>query len=83
MNERFVDFCLYFALQILKLFSESAESISVLKIDLAEAKRRLGARNKQLHQLWYRSVTLRHIISLLDQIEGLSKVNLVRIQVLR
>lgn len=60
--------------QILKLFSESAESISVLKIDLAEAKRRLGARNKQLHQLWYRSVTLRHIISLLDQIEGLSKV---------
>lgn len=60
--------------QILKLFSESAESISVLKVDLAEAKTRLGARNKQLHQLWYRSVTLRHIISLLDQIEGLSKI---------
>ncbi|XP_057531492.1 exocyst complex component SEC8 [Amaranthus tricolor] len=60
--------------QILRLFSESAESISVIKVDLAEAKKRLGARNKQLHQFWYRSVTLRHIISLLDQIEGLSKV---------
>ncbi|KAK9282944.1 hypothetical protein L1049_011169 [Liquidambar formosana] len=60
--------------QILRLFSESAESISVLKVDLAEAKNRLGTRNKQLHQLWYRSVTLRHIISLLDQIEGIAKV---------
>ena len=60
--------------QILKLFSESAESLSVVKIDLSEAKKRLAARNKQLHQFWYRSVTLRHIISLLDQIEGLSKV---------
>ncbi|KAH9627499.1 hypothetical protein KSS87_006190 [Heliosperma pusillum] len=60
--------------QILRLFSESAESISVVRNDLSEAKKRLGARNKQLHQLWYRSVTLRHIISLLDQIEGLSKV---------
>ncbi|ESW15746.1 hypothetical protein PHAVU_007G098800 [Phaseolus vulgaris] len=60
--------------QILKLFSESTESISVLKVDLAEAKKRLSARNKQLHQLWYRSVTLRHIISLLDQIEDIAKV---------
>lgn len=60
--------------QILRLFSESAESIAVLKVDLAEAKKRLGIRNKQLHQLWYRSVTLRHIISLLDQIEGIAKV---------
>ncbi|KAK6233942.1 hypothetical protein QUC31_006348 [Theobroma cacao] len=60
--------------QILRLFSESTESIGVLKVDLAEAKKRLGARNKQLHQLWYRSVTLRHIISLLDQIEGIAKV---------
>ncbi|KAG4997995.1 hypothetical protein JHK85_029434 [Glycine max] len=60
--------------QILKLFSESTESISVLKVDLGEAKRRLSARNKQLHQLWYRSVTLRHIISLLDQIEDIAKV---------
>ncbi|KAF7820168.1 exocyst complex component SEC8 [Senna tora] len=60
--------------QILRLFSESTESIKVLKVDLAEAKRRLSARNKQLHQLWYRSVTLRHIISLLDQIEGIAKV---------
>eukprot|EP00257_Ricinus_communis_P003816 XP_002516393.2 exocyst complex component SEC8 [Ricinus communis] len=60
--------------QILRLFSESTESIATLKVDLAEAKKRLGARSKQLHQLWYRSVTLRHIISLLDQIEGIAKV---------
>ncbi|KAJ4720725.1 Exocyst complex component SEC8 [Melia azedarach] len=60
--------------QILRLFSESAESIKDLKVNLAEAKKRLGTRNKQLHQLWYRSVTLRHIISLLDQIEGIAKV---------
>ncbi|OVA17997.1 Sec8 exocyst complex component specific domain [Macleaya cordata] len=60
--------------QILRLFSESAEGIAVLKVDLAEAKKRLGTRNKQLHQLWSRSVTLRHIISLLDQIEGIAKV---------
>lgn len=60
--------------QILRLFSESAASISVLKVDLADAKKLLGARNKQLHQLWYRSVTLRHIIALLDQVEGIAKV---------
>ncbi|KAL8551596.1 hypothetical protein ACS0TY_000616 [Phlomoides rotata] len=60
--------------QILRLFSESAQSIGELKIDLTQAKKLLGAHNKQLHQLWYRSVTLRHIISLLDQIEGISKV---------
>ncbi|CAH2054211.1 unnamed protein product [Thlaspi arvense] len=60
--------------QILRLFSESTEKIGDLKHDLAEAKKSLGARNKQLHQLWYRSVTLRHIISLLDQIEGIAKV---------
>ncbi|XP_012834771.1 PREDICTED: exocyst complex component SEC8 [Erythranthe guttata] len=60
--------------QILRLFSESAQSIGDLKIDLADAKKLIGAHNKQLHQLWYRSVTLRHIISLLDQIEGIAKV---------
>ncbi|XP_077217747.1 subunit of exocyst complex 8 [Tasmannia lanceolata] len=60
--------------QILRLFSESAESISVLKVDLADAKKLLGSLNKQLHQFWYRSVTLRHIISLLDQIESIAKV---------
>ncbi|KAK4756803.1 hypothetical protein SAY87_006930 [Trapa incisa] len=60
--------------QILRLFSESTESIAVLKGDLVEAKKHLGSRNKQLHQLWYRSVTLRHIISLLDQIENIAKV---------
>lgn len=61
----------------MRLFSESTESISDLKVDLAEAKKCLSARNKQLHQLWYRSVTLRHIISLLDQIEGIAKVRLL------
>ncbi|XP_027111493.2 exocyst complex component SEC8 [Coffea arabica] len=60
--------------QILRLFSESAQSIAVLKGDLGDAKKLLGAQNKQLHQLWYRSVTLRHIISLLDQLEGIAKV---------
>ncbi|XVF75595.1 hypothetical protein PTKIN_Ptkin13bG0199400 [Pterospermum kingtungense] len=60
--------------QILQLFSVSTESVRFLKTDLAEAKKRLGVRNKQLHQLWYRSVTLRHIISLLDQIEGIAKL---------
>ncbi|WOL03416.1 exocyst complex component SEC8 [Canna indica] len=60
--------------QILRLFSESAEGISVLKVDMANAKKLLGSRNKQLHQLWYRSLTLRHVLALLDQIESVSKV---------
>ncbi|KAG6496533.1 hypothetical protein ZIOFF_044400 [Zingiber officinale] len=60
--------------QILRLFSESAESISILKVDMANAKKFLGSRNKQLHQLWYRSLTLRHVLTLLDQIESVSKV---------
>ncbi|XP_043703696.1 exocyst complex component SEC8 isoform X3 [Telopea speciosissima] len=60
--------------QILRLFSESTESIAILKTDLEDAKKLLGSHSKQLHQLWYRSVTLRHIISLLDQIEGIAKV---------
>ena len=42
--------------------------------DLANAKKHLSAFNKQLHQLWYRSIVLHHIISLLDQIEGIAKV---------
>ncbi|KAJ0102483.1 hypothetical protein Patl1_06037 [Pistacia atlantica] len=74
-SELFTDSgCETFFVLILRLFSESAESVKELKVDLAEAKERLGTRNKQLHQLWYRSVTLRHIISLLDQIEGIAKV---------
>ncbi|WOH02455.1 hypothetical protein DCAR_0521844 [Daucus carota subsp. sativus] len=60
--------------QILRLFSESTQKIGVLKVDLADAKKFIGSRNKQLNQLSYRSVTLRHIISLLDQIEDISKV---------
>ncbi|KAJ0249506.1 Exocyst complex component SEC8 [Hirschfeldia incana] len=60
--------------QILRLFRESTEKLGDLKHDLADAKKSLGTRNKQLHQLWYRSVTLRHIISVLDQIESIAKV---------
>ncbi|BBN15064.1 exocyst complex component 4 [Marchantia polymorpha subsp. ruderalis] len=60
--------------QILRLFSESASSISGLKTNLGEARNLLGARHKQLHQQWCRSVTLRHVISLLDQIDRVAKV---------
>lgn len=60
--------------QILRLFSESTKKIARLKNELGESKKLLGSRNKQLHQLWYRSVTLRHIISLLDQIDNVAKV---------
>ncbi|XP_071734584.1 exocyst complex component SEC8 [Rutidosis leptorrhynchoides] len=60
--------------QILRLFSESTQSIGKLKVDLGNAKTVISARNKQLHQLWYRSMTLRHIISLLDQIENIAQV---------
>ncbi|KAI3809213.1 hypothetical protein L1987_25183 [Smallanthus sonchifolius] len=60
--------------QILRLFSESTQSVGKLKVDLGDAKRVISARNKQLHQLWYRSMTLRHIISLLDQIENIAQV---------
>ncbi|KAG6524815.1 hypothetical protein ZIOFF_014759 [Zingiber officinale] len=57
--------------EILRLFSESAESISV---DMADAKKLLGSHNKQLHQLWYHSLSLRHALALLNQIESVSKV---------
>lgn len=60
--------------QILRVFSDSAASISGLKKDLEKTKGLLGSQNKQLQQLWYRSVTIRHIISLLDQIENASQV---------
>lgn len=60
--------------QILRVFGESAASISGLKENLNEARKLLGARNKQLQQLWCRSVTIRHIISLLDQIDNVAKV---------
>ncbi|KAL6644216.1 hypothetical protein ACP70R_015824 [Stipagrostis hirtigluma subsp. patula] len=59
---------------ILRLFSESAESITGLKGEMAEAKKLLGRKNKHLGQLWYRSLTLRHVLSLLDQIEDVAKV---------
>ncbi|CAI7818343.1 unnamed protein product, partial [Closterium sp. NIES-54] len=59
--------------QILKLFSESAEQMSELKASLAEARRLLSNRHKQLQQLWCRSITLRHVISLIDQIDSVSK----------
>uniref|UniRef100_A0A0E0LTL8 Exocyst complex component Sec8 n=1 Tax=Oryza punctata TaxID=4537 RepID=A0A0E0LTL8_ORYPU len=60
--------------QILRLFSESAESITGLKGEMAEAKKLLGRKNKHLGQLWYRSLTLRHVLSLLDQVEDVAKV---------
>ncbi|TVU06661.1 hypothetical protein EJB05_49885 [Eragrostis curvula] len=60
--------------QILRLFSESAESITGLKGEMTEAKKLLGRKNKHLGQLWYRSLTLRHVLSLLDQVEDVAKV---------
>ncbi|KAG0618847.1 hypothetical protein M758_4G095100 [Ceratodon purpureus] len=60
--------------QILRVFSESAGSLDGLKEDLAEARKLLGARHKQLQQQWSRSVTLRHVISLLDQIDKVAQV---------
>ncbi|KAF7095788.1 hypothetical protein CFC21_097874 [Triticum aestivum] len=60
--------------QILRLFSESAESITGLKGEMSEAKKLLGRKNQHLGQLWYRSLTLRHVISLLDQVEDVAKV---------
>ncbi|CAM6126948.1 unnamed protein product [Calypogeia fissa] len=60
--------------QILRLFSESAASIGGLKVNLEEARVLLGAKHKQLHQQWCRSVTLRHVIALLDQIDNVAKV---------
>ncbi|GJN03279.1 hypothetical protein PR202_ga20707 [Eleusine coracana subsp. coracana] len=59
---------------ILRLFSESAESITGLKGEMADAKKLLGRKNKHLGQLWYRSLTLRHVLSLLDQVEDVAKV---------
>lgn len=61
--------------QILRLFSESAEGITGLKGEMAEAKKLLGRKNQHLGQLWYRSLTLRHVISLLDQVEDVAKVS--------
>ncbi|CAL4998094.1 unnamed protein product [Urochloa decumbens] len=60
--------------QILRLFSESADSITGLKGEMAEAKKLLGRKNNHLGQLWYRSLTLRHVLSLLDQVEDIAKV---------
>ncbi|KAG2583141.1 hypothetical protein PVAP13_6KG215706 [Panicum virgatum] len=60
--------------QILRLFSESADSITGLKGEMAEAKKLLGRKNNHLGQLWYRSLTLRHVLSLLDQVEDVAKV---------
>lgn len=60
--------------RILRLFSESAAQMSGLKTNLGESRRLLSARHKQLQQLFYRSITLRHIISLLDQIDNVAKV---------
>ena len=61
--------------QILRLFSESADSITGLNGEMSEAKKLLGRKNQHLGQLWYRSLTLRHVISLLDQVEDVAKVS--------
>ena len=42
---------------------------------MAEAKKLLGRNNNHLGQLWYRSLTLRHVLSLLDQVEDVAKVS--------
>lgn len=60
--------------QILRLFSESTELISVLKNALEEAKKHLNSGNMQLSQMWYRSLTSRHILSLVDQMDSVAKV---------
>ena len=60
--------------QILKVFGESADAMGKLKESLATARKLLSNRHKQLQQLWSRSITLRHIIELIDQIESISKV---------
>lgn len=62
------------AVQILRLFSESAGSIQGLKDNLGDARDLLGARHKQLHSQWCRSVTLHHVITLLDQIDKVAQV---------
>ena len=71
MNRNCCGVCL---LQILRLFGQSAAHMTGLKTNLAEARRLLSARHKQLQQLWYRSITLRHVITLIDQIDGVAKV---------
>jgi hypothetical protein len=60
--------------QILRVFSDSTGKVEELKGDLENARMLLGARHKQLQQQWSRSVTLRHVISLLDQIDKVAQV---------
>ncbi len=61
-------------MQILRVFSDSTGKVEELKGDLENARMLLGARHKQLQQQWSRSVTLRHVISLLDQIDKVAQV---------
>lgn len=61
-------------MQILRVFRDSAGSLDGLKEDLGAARKLLGARHKLLQQQWSRSVTLRHVISLLDQIDKVAQV---------
>jgi hypothetical protein len=60
--------------QILRVFSDSTGKVEELKGDLENARMLLGARHKQLQQQWSRSVTLRHVILLLDQIDKVAQV---------
>lgn len=71
----FPEYNYYFLhVQILRVFSDSTGKVEELKGDLENARMLLGARHKQLQQQWSRSVTLRHVISLLDQIDKVAQV---------
>ncbi|CAK9854978.1 unnamed protein product [Sphagnum jensenii] len=55
-------------------YNTGFSKVEELKGDLENARMLLGARHKQLQQQWSRSVTLRHVISLLDQIDKVAQV---------
>jgi hypothetical protein len=58
----------------LRKFSKSAGGLDDLEEDLAKARKLLGARQKQLQQQWFQSLTVRHVISLLDEIDKVAQV---------
>eukprot|EP00850_Spirogloea_muscicola_P003874 SM000016S01862 [mRNA] locus=s16:323459:331808:+ [translate_table: standard] len=60
--------------QILKLFGESASKMSGLRESLVAARLLLSTKQSQLQHLWYRSITLRNVLTLIDQIDNVSKV---------
>eukprot|EP00850_Spirogloea_muscicola_P018757 SM000175S03304 [mRNA] locus=s175:78774:86947:- [translate_table: standard] len=60
--------------QILKLFGESASKMSGLRESLVAARLLLSTKQSQLQHLWYRSITLRNVLTLIDQIDNVAKV---------